>query len=146
MSEARDRLERLQARVKELEALVLPDQQLQSLADALDREVHAYRAWLEKRERKAERAESGGQAGRVLGFAFSLLFVTPIVAIIGVSLGRALRHETEAAVACLVVGVLLVLGTFVGPLRHLVAHGASADWRRLRAAQREVEAIRTALR
>lgn len=141
MSEARDRLERLQARVKELEAMVLPDQQLQSLADALDREVHAYRAWLEKRERKAERAESGGQAGRVLGFAFSLLFATPIVAIIGVSLGRALRHETEAAVACLV-----VLGTFVGPLRHLVAHGASADWRRLRAAQREVEAIRTALR
>ncbi len=142
MSQARDTLELLQARVKELEQLELPDAHLTTLADALEREAQSYRHLLEKNEKKAEEAERAGPAGGVLVFGFSLLFVTPIVAIIGVSLAKLLRHEAEVAVACLVFGVCIIVGTFSARLRHLVAHGTSSEWKRVRAAQREVEALR----
>lgn len=143
MSQTRDALERLQARVKELETLTFPDVQLTALADALEHEAKSYETLLEKNEKKAEESERAGQAGAVLVFGFSLLFVTPIVAIIGVSLAKLLRHETEIAIACLAVGLLIIFGTFSARLRHLVAHRASSEWKRVRAAQREADELRS---
>lgn len=138
----RDDIERLQTRIRELEASAVPDLHLAVLADSLEREASSYRLVLEKNEKRAEAAESGGQSGRILAFGFSLLFVTPIVAMIGVSLSKWLRHETELAVVSLISGALLILGIFFGPLRHLVAHRASAEWKRVRAATKEAEELR----
>lgn len=142
MSDARDELERLQVAVKALEAREVPDAQLEALAEALEREAAAYEQMLEKNERRAEASERGGLSGRVMAFGFSLLFVTPIVAIIGVSLAKLLRHETELAVAVLAFGVVLIVGTSFSPLRHLVAHRASGEWKRARDAVKQAEALR----
>lgn len=134
----RDDIERLQTRIKELEATSVPDLHLSSLADSLEREASAYQHVLERSEKRAEAAERGG----ILVFGFSLLFVTPIVAMIGVSLSKLLRHETELAVISLIVGALIVLGIFFGPLRHLVAHRTSGEWKRVRDATKQAELLR----
>ena len=138
----RDDIERLQTRIKELESSVVPDQHLALLADSLEREADSYQQVLERDEKRAEAAESGGQSGRILVFGFSLLFVTPIVAMVGVSLSKLLRHETELSVVTLIFGLLLILGIFFGPLRHLVAHRASGEWKRVRDATKQAEGLR----
>ncbi|MGV3624530.1 MAG: hypothetical protein ACO1OB_27165 [Archangium sp.] len=143
MSDARDAIEQLQARLKTLEASAVPDLHLSVLADSLENEARSYQQVLEKKEKRAEAAESGGQSGRVLAFGFSLLFVTPIVTMIGVSLAKLLRHEKEVSVVILIIGALLILGVFFGPLRHLVAHRASGEWRRVRDAMKEAETLRS---
>ena len=135
---SRDDIERLQARIRELEASTVPDLHLSTLAEALEREAQSYQQVLERNEKRAEAAERGD----ILVFGFSLLFVTPIVAMIGVSLSKFLRHETGLAVLTLIIGALLILGIFLGPLRHLVAHRASGEWKRVRDATKQAEVLR----
>ena len=136
MSAERDELERTQARIRELEAHPVTDEQLSVLATALEREAESYQSVLRKAERQALAREVIGQAVRLMTFGFALVFVTPIVGMIGVSASKALRHQPEAAVASLVVGMGLILGVMWGRARRWVAHLVSPEWRFIKRARR----------
>lgn len=143
MSETRNDIERLQTRVRELENAALPDSYFAGLADALEQEARSYQAVLEKNEKRAEAAEHGASfSGRLAVFAFALLVTTPLVGVIGSSLARQLRHQTEVAVILVIIGVLIIVAISFGPLRHLITHGASGEWKRVRNAQKEVDQLR----
>ncbi len=135
MSEARAELERLQARLRELELLGVSDLQLELVAVQLEREAEAWAQWLDRAEQKALRAENPGTGARVLGFGFSLLVLAPIVAMVGVSGSRLLTHEPELAVAVLLLGLLVVTFTAWGRTRRLVWRRLSRAWRLIRAAR-----------
>lgn len=143
MSAQRDALERAQARLKALESQGISDEQLALLARGLEREAEVYEQLLEKAERRAVARETPGQAARLMTFGFALLFVTPIVAMIGFSASKSLRHEAELAVSSLVLGLLLILATLLPRARRAVAHLFSAEWRFIHRARRSAASLRT---
>jgi len=145
MSAERDALENAQARLKELEVSPITDDQLSSLASALEREADAYEQLLEKGERRALARETTGAAARLMTFGFALLFVTPIVSMIGVSIAKALRTQQEAAMAMLALGALLIAATLMAKARRLIAHLVSAEWRLISRARRMAGSIRADL-
>lgn len=145
MSAERDRLESAQARLKELEEHPLTDDQLSLLATALEREAESYQHLLEKGERRALARETTGPAARLMTFGFALLFVTPIVAMVGVSISKTLRHQPEAAVALLALGALLIAATLWGRARRAVAHLVSGEWRFIRRARKTAASLRELL-
>ena len=142
MSEDRDALETAQARLKQLESASVTDDQLTRLAVSLEKEADTYEQVLTRGERRALAREATGPAARLMTFGFALLFVTPMVAMIGVSASKFFRHQLEAAVAMLALGVLLITGTLLAPARRLIAHLASSEWRFIGRARRTAAALR----
>jgi hypothetical protein len=142
MSAERDELERTQARLRELEAQPVTGEQLSLLATALEREAESYEALLVRSERRASAREMTNQATRLMTFGFAMVFITPIVAMIGVSAGRALRQEPAAAAACLVLGTSLIVGVLWARARQAVLHLVSANWRLVRRTRRAAAAVR----
>lgn len=142
MSEARDALESAQARLKELERNPISDDQLLLLADALEKEAQAYERVLEKGERRALARENTDPTARLMTFGFALLFVTPAVAMIGVTLSKQLKHQPEAAWAALLAGVLLISATLWSRTRRAVAHLASREWRFIAKARRTAASLK----
>lgn len=142
MSAARDALESAQARLKELERNPVTEDQLLVLANALEKEAQAYEQVLEKGERRALARENTDPTARLMTFGFALLFVTPAVAMIGVSLARQLKHQPEAAWAALVAGFLLIMATLLSRARRAVAHLVSPEWRFIASARRTAESLR----
>ena len=142
MSSDRDALERAQARLKELEAHPITDEQLALLAASLEREADTYAQVLERGERRALARDTTGQAVRLTTLGFTLLFVTPIVAMIGVSLAKLIRFEQELAALCLAVGLGLILATLSARARRAVAHLVLAEWRFIGRARRNASSLR----
>ncbi|MDP2269883.1 MAG: hypothetical protein Q8N23_18880 [Archangium sp.] len=142
MSEERDALETAQGRLKQLESTSVTDDQLLLLAVSLEKEADTYEQVLTRGERRALARESTGPAARLMTFGFALLFVTPMVAMIGVSASKFFRHQAEAAVGMLALGVLLITGTLLAPARRLVAHLVSSEWRFIARARRTAAALR----
>lgn len=145
MSEARDALERAQARLKELDSLPSMDEQLEQLAVALESEAERYQQLLEKGERRALAREITPPAARLMTFGFALGFVGPIVAMVGVSSSRFLRHQPELSAVILGAGVLLIIGTLVMRTQRAVAHLFSPEWRVVKRARRLSAHLRTFL-
>lgn len=136
MSEQRDSLERAQARVKVLEARPSLDEQLAQLAGSLESEAARYAQSLERGERKALARESTPLAARLLTFGFALGFVGPIVAMVGVSSSRFLRHQPELAALVLGAGLVLIIATLLVRSQRAVAHLFSPEWRLVKRARR----------
>jgi hypothetical protein len=145
MSVARAELEAAQARLKELEARMISDLQLQLLADQLDREADTWEQQLDKGEKRRLREDETSPASRVMAFGFTLLAVTPVVAMIGISLSRMMRHEFEWAWVLLLLGVAVVVITSLPIARRAIAHRASAAWKLSRQARVEAAALRAML-
>lgn len=142
MSAARAELEQVQARLKELEARMISDVQLQVLADQLDREADAWEQQLDKGERRKLREDDTPPGGRLMAFGFALLAVTPVVAMVGISLSRMMRHEFELAWVLLSLGVLVVVVTSLPIARRFIAHRFSRAWKLSREARLEAAALR----
>ncbi len=142
MSKERDALENAQARLKELESSPVMDDQFALLAASLEKEADTYEQVLTRGERRALARESTGPAARLMTFGFALLFLTPMVSMIGVSASKSFRSQTEAAVGMLVLGVGLIAATLLAPVRRLIAHLASAEWRFISRARRTAASLR----
>jgi hypothetical protein len=142
MSAQRDALEEAQAQLKALESSSISDEQLLLMADSLEREAASYEQVLEKGERRTLARDATGPAARLMTFGFALLFVTPMVSMIGVSISKLLRHQQEAAVAVIVLGASLITATLTARARRSIAHLASAEWRFIAKARRMAGAIR----
>lgn len=142
MNSARAELEALQARQRELEGDLLRVDQLTMLADQLERELDLFEKALDRGERRALKLDDSGTAARVMGLGFALLFVTPIVAMIGISLSRAMRHEFELAMALLGAGLVVVTLTSWPRARRAIARRFSPGWRLARAGHAEVATLR----
>ncbi len=143
MSAERDALESAQAQLKNLEAHPITDDQLLLLADALDREAQTYEHVLEKGERRALARETTGPAARLMTFGFALLFVAPIVAMVGFSAAKLLKQQPEGAVAMLCAGALLIAVTLFGRARRAVAHLVSSEWRFVASARKSAAVLRS---
>ena len=142
MSEARDALETAQARLKELESTSVSDEQLLLRAAALEKEAETYKQVLTRGERRALARETTGPAARLMTFGFALLFVTPMVSMIGVSASKFFRHQAGGAVSIMLLGVVLITATLLAPARQLIAHLASAEWRFIARVRRTAAALR----
>ena len=142
MSQQRDELERTQARIRELEAQPVTGEQLSFLASSLEREAESYEALLVKSERRAQAREHTNQTTRLMTFGFAMVFVLPIVAMIGVSAGKALHQEPEAAGFILFLGAMLILGVVWSRAQQTVIHLVSGNWRLVRRARRAAAGVR----
>lgn len=142
MSDARAALERAQARVLELERAELSPMQLELLAGQLEREAAAWELAMTRGEQRALKNEIG-LANRLLGFGFTLLFVTPIVAMVGVSLAKLIRHEFELSLAALISGLVVVVLVSWPSSSRAIAHRFSGEWRLARAARVRAARLRT---
>ncbi len=142
MSTARAELEAAQAKLKALEAWAVNDEQLELLAAQLERETQAWEERLDRGERKVLREDTTGTAARVTGFGFSLLFVTPIVAMVGGALARTVKHEVELSVVMLVAGLAVVSVGSWPRARRIIAHRLSGEWRLLRVARAQAASLR----
>ena len=141
MSDARAALERAQARVLELERAEPSPRQLDLLAGQLEREAAAWELAITRGERRVLKNEIG-LASRLLGFGFTLLFVTPIVAMVGVSLARLIRHEFELSLASLICGLMVVLLVSWPKSSRAIAHRFSGAWRLARSARARAARLR----
>ena len=145
MSAERDALERAQARLKELETNPITDEQLLLLATALEREAQTYEQLRDRGERRALARQTTGQGVRLVTLGFALLFVTPMVAMIGVSLSKLLRYETEAAVALLALGLTVICITLFARTRRAIAHLVLTEWRFLKRVKKTAASLRALL-
>lgn len=75
-------------------------------------------------------------------FGFALLFVTPIVAMVGFSAAKLLKQQPEASAAMLSVGALLILATLFARARRAVAHLVSPEWRFVGRARKSAAVLR----
>ncbi|GMU58533.1 MAG: hypothetical protein AMXMBFR34_02960 [Myxococcaceae bacterium] len=143
----RSEYEALQAREKRArDVLSGSTPAVQEEVDHLSREVESLEKALEAREAGATRRLNRRPVSqRVAAFGFQVLFVAPMVAMVGVGLGRQLRYQREAAWLLLVGGLLLTLAWMVGPLRTAVLRGASAPWRLARRARRALAVVEASL-
>lgn len=134
--DVRAALELAQARLRELEARPAPEEPCPALAAALRREADGLEALLGRVEHRALAREGAGRGERVIFFSFSVLFVLPVVAMVGFSAGGALRREPAAAVGLLVAGAVLLAVAFSARARGAVRHAVSPDFRLVRDARR----------
>jgi hypothetical protein len=138
----RERYEVLQAQERELKAS-LETSRARWLDDAahLAQEVEALERALTEREVRMRRVEARRPVSqRVAAFGFQVLFVAPIIAMVGVAVGRRLRHEGVAAVALLVAGVLVLVASVVRPLWTRLWRWSEPRWRVVRQARALLEA------
>ncbi|MFT3712583.1 MAG: hypothetical protein QM817_33460 [Archangium sp.] len=145
MSAAREELEQAQARIKEIEARMISELQLQLLADQLEREADSWEKTLDRGEKRKLREDTTSPGARVMAFGFALLAVTPVVAMVGISLSRMMRHEFELAWALLVLGILVVVVTSLPIARRAIAHRFSRAWKLSREARLEAASLRAML-
>lgn len=133
----RERYEALQVREREAKAaLAASESALLDEAAHLEQEVEALEKSLTEDEARTSRALARRPVSqRVAAFGFQVLFVAPIVAMVGVAIGRRLRHEDEAAVALLVVGLVVLLAWVVRPLRTRLLRRGERRWRVVREAR-----------
>lgn len=141
MSGERDALERTQARLRELEDQPVEDE-LAQLASALEREAESSEQVLQRGERRELARETTGTQARLMTFGFALLFVSPIVAMVGVSASRFLRHQPELAALTLAAGAGLILATLMVRTQRAVAHLFSPEWRAVKQARRTAARLR----
>jgi hypothetical protein len=138
----RERYEVLQARERELKASLETSRGVWlDEAAHLEQEVEALERALTEREARMRRVEARRPVSqRVAAFGFQVLFVAPIVAMVGVAMGRTLRHQDEAAVLVLVAGVLVLMAAVVRPLRTRLLRRSEPRWRVVRQARALLEA------
>ncbi|MFZ5444742.1 MAG: hypothetical protein ACOZQL_32415 [Myxococcota bacterium] len=137
----RDELEQVQVQLRLIDQQALTTRQLSQLADQLEREASAWEQRLAQVEARTA-DESRTTAARLSGFGFTLLFVTPIVAMVGTALARLLRGQVELGVVLLVVGVLTVGAGLSVKVRRSVARVVSREWRLVRAARTQAARLR----
>jgi len=135
-------LEAAQARCQQLEAQLISEAQLELLAEQLEREAQAWEAQLQKSEARTLASDRSALGAKVMGFGFALLFGTPIVAIIGTSLSRMLRHELELAWALVFFGLAVVVVTSLPWARTAFAHRVSRAWKLSRTARQGATTLR----
>ncbi len=135
MNELRSELEQTQARIKALEAHEVSDLQLEVLADQLEREATLWEQAMDRGEQRALKAESTPLGSKVISFGFTLLFVGPIVAMVGVSASKALRHEPEWSSVVMATGLLIIGLTSWAKSRRFLAHRLAREWRLTRKAR-----------
>jgi hypothetical protein len=142
--DVRAALEAAQARLRVLEVSVSTQADGEQLAAELRREADAVEALLGRVERHALAKEGAGPGARVMAFGFAVLFVLPVVAMVGFSLGGALRREPVAAGALLAFGVVLLAASFSPRAREVLRHRLSADFRLVRDARQLAERLERA--
>lgn len=133
----RERYEALQVRERRArEALDVSDGVTRDEAAHLGREVDALEKSLSDGEARSSRVMARRPVSqRVAAFGFQVLFVAPIVSMLGVAMGRKLRHQDEAAVLSMVVGLVVVLAWVVRPLRTRLLRRGAWRWRVVREAR-----------
>lgn len=139
--------EALQVReVRAREALAASAPAVRDEALRLTREVEDLEKALEDREARAtRRLDRRPVSQRVAAFGFHVLFVAPIVMMVGVALGRHARYQPAAAWALLLGGVVVTLAWVVSPLRTVALRQVSPSWRLVRRARRAVDAALTSM-
>jgi hypothetical protein len=142
VSDTRAALERAQARLRELEASVPSETQRSLMADQLEREAESFELALMRAETRAAKTQDISMGSRLLGFGFSLLFVTPIVAMIGVSLAKLIRHEFELSLVALIGGLVMVSLVSWPRSTRAIARRFSAAWRLAREARIHARRLR----
>jgi hypothetical protein len=142
VSDTRAALESAQARLRELEASVPSELQLSLMADQLEREAESFELALMRAETRAAKTQDISMGSRLLGFGFSLLFVTPIVAMIGVSLAKLIRHEFELSLVALISGLVMVWLVSWPRSTQAIARRFSPAWRLAREARVRAELLR----
>jgi hypothetical protein len=142
VSDTRAALESAQARLRELEASMPSEAQLSLMADQLEREAESFELALMRAETRAAKTQDISMGSRLLGFGFSLLFVTPIVAMIGVSLAKLIRHEFELSLVALISGLVMVWLVSWPRSTRAIARRFSAPWRLARAARVRAQQLR----
>lgn len=142
--DTRAMLEAAQARLRTLEETEVSSLASARLAGELRREADAVELLLGRVERRVLAMEDAGPGARVMAFGFSMLFVLPVVAMVGFSLGGALRQEPVVAGVLLAVGVLLLAASFSGRAREALRHLFSPDFRLVKDARRVAERLEKA--
>ncbi len=135
MSSLRSELEETQSELKALEARAVSAAQLEVLADQLEREATLWEQTMDRGEQRALKAESTPLGSKVISFGFTLLFVGPIVAMVGVSASKALRHEPEWSTVLVVTGLMIIAVTSWAKSRRFLAHRFAQEWRLTRKAR-----------
>lgn len=141
MSQTRDALEAAQRALAVLEANAVPAAELQVVADQLAREIETWETMLDRGEKRVLATERVSLSGSVLSFGFAVVFVGPVVAIVGTALSRMMRHETELNVVTLISGIILISLALWPRARRAIAHRVSPEWRMLRLARRHLHAL-----
>jgi hypothetical protein len=133
----RERYEVLQARERELKVSLETSRGVWlDEAAQLAQEVEALERALTGSEARMRRVEARRPVSqRVAAFGFQVLFVAPIIAMVGVAVGRRLRHEGAAAVALLVAGGLVLVASVVRPLWTRLWRWSEPRWRVVRQAR-----------
>ena len=137
----RDELEQVQVQLRLMDQQALTTRQLAQLADQLEREASAWEQRLTQVEARAV-DEPRTTAARLSGFGFTLLFVTPIVAMVGTALARLLRGQAELGVVLLVAGILTVGAGLSARVRRSIARVTSREWGLVRAARTQAARLR----
>lgn len=136
MSALRDELEALQARRHQLAEALASSREAPLFVEVLEHELDALEKALTRGEARDDRRTARLPiVQRVATFGFVLLFVVPIVAIIGNSLGRSIRGQTELGVALACVGLAVTVATVVRRIRHAAWHSIARPWRLVREAR-----------
>jgi len=139
--ELRAEYEALQAREKSARALLASAPALHDEEGPLAHEVeNLERALLHREHRQRQDESERPVSQRVAAFGFQVLFIAPIVAMLGITIGRRLRNEAALAVLLLAVGGLVVLAWGVRPVRHALLRSLSPEWRFVRRTRRKLGA------
>jgi hypothetical protein len=134
----REEYEALQAREKRVrEALAASEPSLHEEEARLSQELDWLERTLEQREERAARQLARRPVSqRVAAFGFDVLFVVPIVSMLGITIGRRLRNEVEFSVLLLAVGLLIIALWVIRPVRTALLRLLSPEWRFVRRARR----------
>jgi hypothetical protein len=97
------------------------------------------RALVQREARSARQLARRPVSERVAAFGFDVLFVAPIVSMLGITIGRRLRNEVELSVVLLAVGLLIIALWVIRPVRTALLRALSPDWRFVRRARRELD-------
>jgi hypothetical protein len=143
----RSEYEALQVRQRRAcEMLAVSDAAVHVEAEQLSREVASLeRALVEREARAARRLARRPVSQRVAAFGFHLLFVAPVVAMVGVALGRRTHDQRAVAGLLLACGLALTLAWAVGPLRTALLRRFSSPWRLVRRVRRAVQGVEKTL-
>jgi hypothetical protein len=138
-------LEAAQVRLRALERELATSESLTNLAFTLRREADALEAALGVGERRAARS-TVDPGTRLAAFGFMVLFVMPIVGMLGFTAGETLRNHQAVAVLSLLAGVLALAFVLSTRARAGVVHRLSAEWRLIREARRAADALEAPVR
>ncbi len=141
MSQTRDALEMAQRALSHLDASAVMPGELEHLARQLEGEIDTWEVLLDRGEKRVLARERPTLASSVMTFGFAVVFMGPVVAIVGTALSRMMRHQTELNVLSLCIGLVVVGVVSWGRARRALSHRVSREWRMLRTARAQVAAL-----